>query len=216
MGRSEEYVVRWTRLARLTHWLLFLGVVIGFITALPVIGGEPLYPLYILLGGEYGREFLHYYVTTIILIIAIPLVIARALQGLTRSGEESWWPGWGDIRKAILITGRWFGLTKRYPEIGFHHPMEKLLILSIHTGLILLGLSGIPMVFLNLGYEYEALLLFIHDIGFILVFIPLAGHFMLAVNPVNWVTLKAIFTHGRVPVEWARSHHPSWKIKSNK
>jgi len=89
--------------------------------------------------------------------------------------------------------------------------MEKLLLISVHIGLILLGVSGIPIVLLNIGYEYRSLPMLIHDIGFILVIIPIAGHFMLAINPVNWPTLKAMFIDGYVPKEWALKHHPSWK-----
>jgi formate dehydrogenase gamma subunit len=206
-------VERWTLLARVTHWLLFIGVTLGILTGLPVLDGERFYFLYIISGGEFGRELIHHYLTIVFLGIAAPLTIARAIQGLMREGEESWWPGWEDIRKALKITGRWFGLTKDYPEIGFHHPFEKILILSVHLGIILLGISGIPMVLLNLGYEYKALLLLIHDIGFLLVVIPLAGHFMLAINPINWKTLKAMFTNGKVPLKWAKKHHPGWKVE---
>jgi len=82
----------------------------------------------------------------------------------------------------------WLGIEKEYPEIGFHHPMEKFLLISFAIGIILLGISGIPLAFYfnELSKEIIANLLLIHDIGFILVIVPLAGHFMLAINSVNW------------------------------
>ncbi len=208
--RRNDRVLRWSLLARFTHYLLLIGVVIGVLTGLPVLDGKLFYPLYIITGGEFGREFLHHYATLIILLIAVPFVILRGVESLTREGEESWWPGWEDIRKAFVIIGDWFGVTKKYPKIGFHHPMEKLLLISVHLGLILLGLSGIPIVLFDVGYEFRALLMFIHDIGFILVIIPIAGHFMLAINPVNWPTLKAMFINGYVPRSWALKHHSAW------
>ncbi len=208
---SEQKVLRWTILARITHWLLFLGVTIATITGLPVLDGRFKF-LYTLIGGHTVREILHYYFTTIVLGAAIPLAVARAIEAYKR-GEESWWPGWSDIRKAIIVAAHWLRLTKKYPEIGFHHPMEKLLLLTVHIGLILLGISGIPMALLQVGPEYHALLLLIHDIGFLMVIIPITGHFMLAINPVNWETLRAMFTDGKVSVEWAKHHHPGWLKK---
>lgn len=35
---------------------------------------------------------------------------------------------------------RWLGLTTRYPTIRFHHPIEKLFLLSVHFGLPFLGI----------------------------------------------------------------------------
>ncbi len=207
---SGGRVRRWSRLARITHWLLLLGVSIGFVTGLPVLDGELFGFLYNLMGGEIVRETLHYYATIILLVPAIPLIIARAVQA---RGEEWWWPSWREIRDAFIVMGRWAGLTKRYPTIGFHHPVEKLFLLSVHLGVLLLGISGILMVFNILGVQYKAALLLIHDIGFIMTGVPLAAHFMLAINPVNWETLKAILTDGMVSESWARKHHPGWRIR---
>lgn len=207
---SRGYVLRWSILARITHWLLFVGVTLAILTGLPVLNGETFRFMYTLTGGEVGRKIIHHYLVSVLLVIALPLTIARGIEAFKR-GEESWWPGWADIRSMIKVSLRWFGLTKEYPVIGFHHPMEKLLLLSVHIGLLLLGISGLPMVFLNIGYEYRALLLLIHEIGFLLVLIPIVGHFMLAINPVNWPVLKAMFTNGQVPQRWAEKHHPGWK-----
>lgn len=212
MSDQDKKVLRWTKLARTTHFLFFLGVLTGVLTGLPVLDGRLFRFLYDLVGGELGREFLHYYFITIVLGIAAPLVVARGIEAYKRR-EESWWPGWKDIRISLVIVARWFKLTKRKPEIGFHHPLEKFLLLSTHIGLLLLGLSGIPMALLGVGYEYRALLLLIHDIGFLLVIIPIIGHFMLAINPVNWEALKAMFTSGYVSAKWAKKHHPAWSIQ---
>ncbi len=200
-------IKRWSLLARVTHWLLFIGVTVGFITGIPIFLGfkDPIYS-----NPDLIRT-LHYYLTTIPLSIAIPLIILRGIEVLYRgAGEESWWPGWRDIRTAVKIALHWFGLSKDYPKIGFHHPMEKLLILAVHSGLLLLGASGIPMAFFDIPSEIRNLFILAHMIGFILVSIPLAGHFMLAINPVNWETLKAMFTDGEVSLEWAEKHHPEW------
>lgn len=203
-------VVRWSKLARVTHWLLFLGVTVGFVTGLPTLLGVQFKWVYDLLGGEAVREFLHYYATIIILGPAIVLVIARAFQARE---AEWWWPSWRDIREAVTIAFRWLGLTKKYPKIGFHHPLEKIYLLAVHVGLIMLGGSGILMVFDVLGTKYEATLLLIHDVGFILTGVPLVAHFFLSINPVNWEALKAIFTDGKVSLKWANKHHPAWLQK---
>ncbi len=210
---GEEHVLRWPKLARITHWLFFIGVTIAILTGLPVLDGSSFRFLYVLTGGETGRTILHYYATIVLLGVAAPLAVLRAIQSYRSRYEGGWWPGWSDVRDSIRIALRWLGLRKEYPTIGFRHPLEKFLVVSVHAGLILLGASGIPIVLFNVGYEYRALLLAVHDIGFLLVIIPLIGHFMLAINPVNWPTLKAMFTNGKVPVSWAKKHHPGWKIE---
>ncbi|MEM0440932.1 MAG: cytochrome b/b6 domain-containing protein [Candidatus Caldarchaeum sp.] len=209
---DSEKVVRWTRLARATHWLMFTGVTVGLVTSLPTLLGDSFKWIYDVLGGETVREFLHYYVTIILLGAAAPLTIARAIQA---RGDEWWWPSWREIREAAIIAFRWIGLTRKYPQIGFHHPLEKIYLLAAHAGLLLLGVSGILMVFDVLGVHYKAFLLLIHDIGFLLLGVPLFAHFMLAINPVNREALKAIFVDGKVTRSWAKKHHPGWFIPEN-
>lgn len=208
--REARRLVRWNRLARATHWLLFVGVTAGFISGLPVLDGSLFRPLHDLLGGEAGREFIHYYFVTAVLLAAVPLSIYRAASA---RDEEWWWPSWSDIRHGLLIALRWLGLTKRYPQIGFHHPLEKVYLITSHLGLILLGASGIPMAFLETSTQLKAVLLLVHDLGFLMVAVPLAGHMMLSINPVNWEALKAMFTDGKVSAEWAAKHHPGWAAK---
>ncbi|MCS7127209.1 MAG: cytochrome b/b6 domain-containing protein [Thaumarchaeota archaeon] len=203
-----ERVLRWNRTARIAHWLMVIGVTAGFVSGLPVLDGRLFKPIDDLLGGEAVREFLHYYVTTVFLGAAIPLVFVR---GIAARGDEWWWPSWDEVKQAVRVALHWFGLSREYPVIGFHHPMEKLFLMSVHFGLVLLGLSGVLMVFADLGPTYKFVLLMLHDIGFLMVSVPLAGHFLLAVNPVNWQALRAIFTDGKVDLSWARHHHPGWK-----
>lgn len=205
-----QKVKRWNKLTRLTHWFLFIGVTAGFVSGLPVLNGVWFRPLYNVLGGEVGREFIHYYLTTVVLLIAVPLVVYRAASARY---EEWWWPSWSEIRQSITIALRWVGLTKKYPVIGFHHPLEKVYLMASHLGLILLGVSGIPMVFFAISTSLKAVLLLVHDIGFLLLAVPLAGHFMLSINPVNRQALKAIFVDGNVTAEWAAEHHPAWAEK---
>ncbi|MEN3048318.1 MAG: cytochrome b/b6 domain-containing protein [Candidatus Caldarchaeales archaeon] len=206
-----DRVLRWNRTARIAHWLLFVGVTAGFISGLPVLDGRLFKPLHDLLGGEAVREFLHYYVTTVFLGAAIPLIVIR---GATARGDEWWWPSWDEIRQAIRVILHWFGLSREYPTIAFHHPLEKVFLMTVHFGLFLLGISGIPMIFTDLGPTYKFVLLLVHDFGFLLVGVPLAGHFLLAVNPANWQALRAIFTDGKVNRSWASRHHPGWQLAS--
>lgn len=67
------------------------------------------------------------------------------------------------------------------------------------------------MAFFNIT-QYKPLLLIIHDIGFLLIITIIAGHIMLAINPTNWETLKAMLTNGKVSITWVKKHHPGWKI----
>jgi cytochrome b subunit of formate dehydrogenase len=214
---EEKKVVRWDRATRITHWLFIIGVTAGLLSGLPVFDGRIFGILFNLIGGVNNRIILHYYVTTITLGAAVPLVIYKLIylirQGdmLLKRGEE-WLPSSDDIKKSVLIALAWFGIRKEKPLIEFHHPLEKFAVLGLHLGLILLGISGIPMAFFNVE-EYKPLLLVIHDTGFLLVSIIVLGHVMLAINPVNWETLKAMLINGKVSVIWAKKHHPGWKIE---
>lgn len=207
MVSEQQKILRWNRITRLTHWLLFIGVTAGFLTGLPVLDGKRFIFLYHVLGGEAGREFIHHYFVTAVLVSAIPFVVLRAVSARY---EEWWWPCWAEIRQAVNIALRWIGLRKDYPKIGFHHPLEKIYLMISHLGLILLGASGIPMVFFNITPNLKAILLLIHDTGFFILAVPLVGHLMLSINPANRQVLKAMFYDGKVTIEWAMKHHPLW------
>ncbi len=214
--KDERKILRWDKTARLIHWLFIIGVTAGLISGLPVFNGKIFGILYNLIGGSSNRIILHYYITTITLGIAIPLVLYRLIC-LTRQCDllikrgEDWLPCTADIKKSVLIFLGWFGVCKERPIIEYHHPLEKFAVIGLHTGLILLGISGISMAFFNME-QYKTLLLITHDIGFMLVAIIVIGHVMLALNPVNWETLKAMLTNGKVSVTWVKEHHPGWKI----
>ncbi|MGC8948871.1 MAG: cytochrome b/b6 domain-containing protein [Thermoprotei archaeon] len=214
--KDERKVLRWDKIARTIHWLFIIGVTAGLISGLPVFDGKIFGILYNLIGGSSNRIILHYYITTITLSIAIPLVLYRLLC-LTRQCDllikrgEDWLPCTADIKKSVLIFLGWFGVCKERPIIEYHHPLEKFAVIGLHIGLVLLGISGIPMAFFNVE-QYKTLLLITHDIGFMLVTIIVIGHVMLALNPVNWETLKAMLTNGKVSITWAKEHHPGWKI----
>ena len=200
-----EYVNRWSPVERLAHFFAFLGVTVATITGLPVLDGRLFHPLVLLVGGPTVRAFLHRYLVTASLTIASILYLVKVYKsGIGVLPKKK------DIEDAVAIALHWLRLSDKYPEIGFHHPMEKFLSLSVAAGIILLGASGIPLAFLEVGKEIAPFLILLHDAGFAMVFIPIAGHFMMAINPSNWETLKAMFYDGKVSLEWAIHHHPAW------
>ncbi len=209
-----ERVVRWDRLARAIHWLFVVSVGIGIITGLPTLDGERFNALIYLVGGRELRAVLHHYFITAALSAAFVLILIRfaivVRRPLEETGEE-WVPTTKDFKDSLTIALNWLGFKRPRPPIGFHHPLEKYYIHIMHLGLLLLGISGIPLAFLDVG-PYRWLLLLTHDLGLVILIPPLVGHIMLAVNPVNWETLKAVFIDGKVSVAWAKKHHPAWKV----
>lgn len=205
METEKKYIVRWSLTERLAHYFAFIGVTTATITGLPVLDGKRFYPLLLIVGGPMVRAFLHRYVVTATLTIASILYLVKVY----RSGVGVI-PRLKDFKDAITISLHWIGRSKEYPELDFHHPMEKLLSLSVGVGILLLGASGIPLAFGEVGKHLTTLLILVHDLGFAMVFIPIAGHFIMAINPSNWEALKAMFYHGKVSLEWALHHHPAW------
>lgn len=204
-------VIRWGLVERIAHLFAFAGVTLATITGLPVLNGNIFYPLIILIGGPLVRTFIHRYIVTALLAIACILYLIKVYKN-----GIGVFPTLKDLKDALKIAMHWLRLTDEYPEIDFHHPMEKFLALSVGIGIIILGASGIPLAFMNINKMIAPLLILLHDIGFALVFIPIAGHFMMAINPSNWESMKAMFYDGKVSLKWAIHHHPAWGKKLTK
>jgi cytochrome b subunit of formate dehydrogenase len=84
----------------------------------------------------------------------------------------------------------------------------------------LVGVSGVVLVvekwfLIRLLDDYwRGIFSIIHIIGAFLFIAFLPIHFLMAIVPINWPTLKSQFLfRGYVPVSWWRFHHPAYVEK---
>ena len=114
------------------------------------------------------------------------------------------------LREAVAILNHYL-LGRELPGdvkkgLDRHNILATYLTLLLALGVLLVGLSGIAMVYLNLTPSQHRLMLLLHDIGFYLTVIFLIGHVFAVFHPSNVVLLKAMFGDGKVPLSWAREH----------
>ncbi len=117
-----------------------------------------------------------------------------------------------DQRDLIGAVMHWMGRRKSYPEMGFHHPAEKMVYWGAGVaGLLMNGVAGLILWFPWLVPPiFHSYALLVKDAGFLLMSVLLVGHVAFALNPTNWPVLKAMLVKGNVAGHWARSHHLGW------
>ncbi len=201
-----EYIERWKPIDRVSHWLLIISFLIGFITGLPVFDNSLFGWLVPLVGGTDIRKFLHNWVMIPLLGIVIILQIVKFAK---QKGTEVF-PTGKDIKDMLTLLKRNLGLNVEEPELGFHHPAEKFVFLAAFISVIIFSITGPIMVF-NIGgpslFLWSRLL---HSLAAMLMLIVLAGHFFTAISPANWPVLRAMLKDGLVNKKWAMKHSKLW------
>ena len=206
-------IQKWGAVDRLSHWLLTIGVTITIITGLPLFAPSVFGFLLPLRGVIVPLGFLD---LTIHFVAALLIMIAALIHVLYRLASRKStgvWFGWKDLREFGTIAKHWFGATKDYPRLGYHHPGQKAVYwLAAIIGLVLTGVSGLILKFpgVILAESWTTTALLIHDVGFVLMTIIIVGHFILSITRRNWPVLKAMMVSGKVPASWAKRHHPVW------
>lgn len=205
-------IQKWGAVDRLTHWLLIIGITTAIVTGLPLFDVATfgfLLPLW-----QIRLPFnLTVNLVAAILIMAAALIHVTYRAASRRSTEIMF--GSNDFKDFSTITKHWFGLTKDYPRLGFHHPGQKAVYwLAPVLGIIVGGASGLILWFPEIAETWFTAAILLHDIAFVLIVVLIAGHFVLAVTPTNWPVLKAMLVTGKVPVSWAKRHHPGWTEKA--
>jgi formate dehydrogenase subunit gamma len=206
-------IQKWGAVNRLSHWLLTIGVTVTIITGLPLFAPSifgflaPLRQVVLPLG--FLDLTIHFVAALLIMVAALIHVLHR----LVSSKSTSVWFGWKDLREFGTIAKHWFGATKNYPRLGYHHPGQKAVYwLAAIIGIILTGVSGLILKFpgVIMAESWTTVALLIHDVGFVLMSVIIVGHFILSVSRRNWPVLKAMMISGKVSVSWAKKHHPVW------
>jgi formate dehydrogenase subunit gamma len=131
---------------------------------------------------------------------------------------------WMNLRE-FLTWGKddiqWLKAAVPYYVAGKHEAMppqprfnsgERLNALIMVAGTLTFGITGLSMWFLKgiMPVQLFRIMVFIHDLTFIVTFVMFIVHFYLAVvHPLMWQSLITM-RFGRVPESYAREHHGKW------
>ena len=206
----EMMIRRWGAIDRLTHWLLMIGVTIEIVSGLPLFSANWFGFLVFLWHNRLLGYPLHIF-AAVALMGAVGIHIGYRL--IKRERSEMWLTQ-KDLKDLTIIGKHWFGITKEYPELGFHHPGEKFVYwFAAVLGLLSSGLSGLLM-WLGPASGLFSLALLVHDMGFVLMTALIAGHFLFSITPGNADVLRAMLVTGNCRLSWAQKHHPLWARKT--
>ncbi len=98
-------------------------------------------------------------------------------------------------------------------NMGRHNVLVGYLFIILLIAALLLSVSGVLLVYaepLGLSLSTVRLMLLLHDLGFALSILFFLLHTFAVVMPQNRPILVAMFSHGRLPLDWALEHMPGY------
>lgn len=117
------------------------------------------------------------------------------------------------LREAATLIRHYATGRPLPPEVkarmGRYNVLAGWLFIMLLASVILLSISGVALLYkeqLGLQLSTVRLMYMLHDIGFVLALAFLLLHTYAALHPSNRPLLRAIFTSGEVPEDWAREH----------
>lgn len=222
---GKVYILRFRRIIQVGHLFLLVGMTLCFFTGLPMFYkfGETA-----IFAGNVGKwlglpaettgrqliSWLHDIIGPLLMLIGIVIIVAA--RGIRSDSVREAVPTWKDIREFIKAVNFRLGRTKEYPKYGFYNPLQKLWILAVAIGLVLLGVSGIFLILEKwfaiklLGDNLRLFMSLLHVIGAFIFFIALPIHLLFSILPTNWpILVSQLLARGYVPAEWWKAHHPA-------
>lgn len=210
---KPERILRQSKANRFVHWATALSIFLLLITGL---GQLPLYTRYNVtklpgaqwLGNYFITINLHY-LAGIVLIFAATFHIVLALA----RKEFDIFPRRGDLKESYLIIRAM--LTKgKEPPADKYLAEQRVAYFFIAFSILLLIVTGIIKIIKNLpGFDLPYTLLFwttaLHNIGTVLIFLGILGHFAAFLFKENRALLPGMFT-GYVPRDYVNHRHVLW------
>lgn len=121
------------------------------------------------------------------------------------------------IREAAALASH-YALGRPMPKdveesLDRHNVLVAYLTVVLVAAFVLAGASGAAMVYLPMSQDQYRLMLLLHDLGFYLSVLFTLFHIFAVTHPANLPLLRAMFSGGTVPLEWARRHMPLYLRK---
>jgi len=208
---SEGRVFRWDTAERLIHFVIMVLIPAFIISGLPIFnidwfGWMLVSPLSLDFFRDIHKVAAGLYALVGLFALLYYTVALRRRPRIFMTGKD-----FGD---AITTIKYYFGLSKKLPKIGFHHPTEVLLsfwLMSVWF-MVFMGVSGIILLnpsFFPVWVPEWALL--IHDVFFILIIAIFLMHLYMGILfKENRPLYDGMFRDGTIPVEYAKKYHTLW------
>lgn len=213
---------------RIAHWinlflyttLLLTGLVLFEIEIMAYILYPFAEPIAKLLRLEYGTgsitagvlvsRFLHRFVGPLwglLLTIYVVYLLATNRLEMFKALRK---PLKAQIREAKALIQHYL-TGKEIPEdvrqgMDRHNVLTVYLAILLAIGVIMVGFSGLALIYLPLPPTQHILVLMIHDVGFYLTVIFMLAHIYATLHPSNITLVRAIFGDGKVSLNWLSRH----------
>ena len=207
---SIRWIPKYTGLERTLHWVhtaCYLPLALtGYVLFAPWL--QPIAQ------GEAGQAIRTLHRVTAVFFGLVPIIYIlfqprRAWQNLKEFltwGKDDWY--W--LKAALPYYGA--GKHGDMPPPPRFNSGERLNAVVMVLGTTLFGITGLSMWFLKgtVSSSFYTVMVFIHDLTFIVTFVMFIVHFYLAVvHPLMWQSLISM-RFGYVSDSYAREHHAKW------
>ncbi len=209
-------VTRHSLLVRLNHWLVAVS---GILLLFSGFGQMPMYNRYYVTAipgfgwsGDFALTlYLHYAASVVFVAAVIFHMIYHAMMG-----EFGVMPKKGDIKEGIQGLKAMIGLAEE-PRHDKFQAKQRLAYLAIGATSLVLILTGLVKSYKNLGnivlapsfLEAMALIHTAAAVFFMILFVIHVGIMVMK----NHRPLITSMVTGKVSTDYARHHHPAWKVE---
>lgn len=215
---KEERILRWGLVERIEHHIVMIVVPIFILTGVVLFVPE----WFSWMLPEWFSRMLPFASPNIFRIVHRVLAVTYAGTGIfhllyhiiARRGRSKIWPTKKDWSDAVTVLEYYFGRAKEPPKLGFHNPLEKILVywFMAVVAMIIMGITGLILMFPGTFPRWiHIYALILHDIFFILITAVLILHFYMTVlYPGYRPLLDGMFTDGTVPADYVKKEMPIW------
>lgn len=147
MTEHQNEIMRFDKIRRIEHWLLFISF-----TTLAITGLVQKYPnnavslnIVILLGGVQIVRIIHRIAAVMFILEAVFHFAYMGYQLYVQRKKATMIPGVKDVVDAVQATGHNIGLRKAGPKMGRYNFAEKAEYLAVIWGLVMMGLTGLML-----------------------------------------------------------------------
>jgi len=200
-GVSGKRLLRFTEFERVLHWFLASVFIFLALSGLVLLFGRPV--LLPLMGPEAFAVLAsackegHNLFGPLFLAALVVLFVHFVAQNLYRRGDLTW-----------LLRGG--GMLGVHASAGYFNMGEKIWFWLVILGGVAISVSGLTLLFPNVGQGREVmeLALLVHGVAALALIAVALGHIYIGTYGTVG-TINSMVT-GYVDLNWARSHHDRW------
>jgi formate dehydrogenase subunit gamma len=200
---SGQLVDRWSVADRVIHWFTAILFIILAITGLSLLWGR--YVLIPLMGAEGFAAWaqiakpVHDYLALVFMVGLVFMLLKWMKHNLFKGYDMTW-----------ILQGGGYLPNGKHPKAGFCNAGEKLFFWTLFFAGGAMVVSGVFLLFPNVGFDRNAMQLanIVHGVSSLIVIAFVCLHIYLATlgSPGAFRGM----TTGKVDAVWAAQHHSEW------